>query len=65
MTELKKYTGSNEQIAEINACKKFKLLRNDGVESFVSEPPFIPGDMPQNIREMEIDATTHYMIIED
>jgi len=65
MTELKKYTGSDEQIAEINSCKKFKLLRNDGAESCILEPPFIPGDMPQNIREMEIDATTHYMIIED
>lgn len=65
MTELKKYTGSDEQIAEINSCKKFKLLRNDGAESCILEPPFMPADMPQNIREMEIDATTHYIILED
>ena len=64
MAEWKEFTCSDSQIAEINACKKFKLLRNDGVESFISEPPFIPGDMPQNIREMEINATTHYMILE-
>jgi len=64
MAEWKKYTGSNEQIAEINACKKFKLLRNDGVESRTLEPPFIPSDMIDDLRGTEIEETTHYMILE-
>lgn len=64
MTEWKEFTGSDEQIAEINACKKFKLLRNDCAESRILEPPFMPSNMPQYIHEMEIEVTTHYMIIE-
>lgn len=65
MTEWKKYTGSDEQIAEINSCKKFKLLRNDGAESCILEPPFMPCDIPHVIHEMEIEVTSHYIILED
>lgn len=45
------YTASS--IEEINKCKKFKMMRNDGVESKVCEPPLI-------MHPQEEDVTTHW-----
>lgn len=58
------FTASQEQIDEIDACKKYKLLRNDGVESFILSPPFYPDDIEREYIDMETEVTTHYMIIE-
>ena len=39
MTEWKEYTGSDEQISEINESVSFMLKRIDGVFSVISSPP--------------------------
>lgn len=64
MTNWKPFTASKEQIDEIDACKKFKLLRKDGMESFILSPPFYPDDIEREYIDMETEVTTHYMIIE-
>ena len=53
MTEWKKYTGSDEQIAEINESVNFMLKRIDGVVSVISSPPL---DLSA------IDETIEYLI---
>lgn len=63
MSEWKEFTATPEQIDEINNCAKYKLLRNDGVESVVLYPPFSCGNT--EVDAMEIETTTHYMILEE
>jgi hypothetical protein len=45
MTKWKEYTGSDEQIAEINGSAAFMLRRADGAVSYVLKPPFYPNAM--------------------
>ena len=63
-TDWIEFDGGKKQIDEIDACKKYKLLRNDGVESFILSPPFYPPDIEQQYIDMETEVTTHYMILE-
>ena len=49
------YTGSDEQIEEINASEYFLLKRKDGEISFILHPPFEPN-------EMDSETTAEYLI---
>lgn len=49
------YTGSKEQIEEINASESFLLKRKDGEISFILQPPFEPN-------EMDSETTAEYLI---
>jgi hypothetical protein len=55
MTEWKEFTGSDEQIAEINNSKSFLLKRKDGAISFVSTPPL-------DLDAMGNETTIEYLI---
>lgn len=57
MSEWNEFNGSKEQITEINSCKKFQLLRIDGMESYILTTPFDPCPV-------EIETTKGYKIIE-
>ena len=50
------YTGSDEQLKDINNSKCFLLKRKDGVVSFVLYPPFLPD-------EMDNETTIEYLIV--
>ena len=54
--EWKEFTGSDEQIEEINGCETFQLKRKDGVISYVSAPPI-------DLDAMGEETTTEYRII--
>ena len=56
MSEWKEYTGSDEQIAEINESASFMLKRIDGVFSVISSPPL---DLSA------IDETVEYLICQE
>ena len=45
MSEWIEYTGSTDQIGEINASESFLLKRKDGEISFILQPPFEPNEM--------------------
>ena len=47
--EWKEYTGSDEQIAEINRSTNFLLKRKDGVVSFILQPPLVMSEMDNEV----------------
>jgi len=49
------YTGSEDQVKEINESKCFLLKRKDGAVSFVLHPPLV-------MNEIDDEVTTHYLI---
>lgn len=55
MAKWKKYTGSDEQLEEINNSKCFLLKRKDGAISFVLYPPYHPNNM-------DSETTIEYLI---
>jgi len=55
MTKWIEYTGSDEQIEEINNSKCFLLKRKDGAISFVLYPPYHPNNM-------DSETTIEYLI---
>lgn len=54
--EWKEFTGSDEQIEEINGCETFQLKRKDGAVSYVSTPPL-------DLDAMCEETTIEYIII--
>lgn len=55
MSEWEVYTGSDEQIAELNMSNFFLLKLKDNAISYVLQPPLI-------MSEMDNEVTTHYLI---
>lgn len=57
MCKWKGFEGTDEQLKEINSSKKFKLLRNDGEESYILEPPL-------EMNKFDIETTKCYTILD-
>lgn len=59
--EWKKFTGSPDEIKEINNSQKYQLKRKDGAESYILEPPL---SIDNQVWEMELECTDFYRIVE-